>query len=278
MPVKIQVFKLFLVLELTCCNLFARSLDFSDFMQASLSRIHLLQKTLIFDSNLDQFRLVYCHEIPFSYQQCLEYNYYLFSNLHVDSEIQQNSSFSHQLIKAWLFHKSSVYWLNLIFNEDLEYLNKHFYGIQKPDLRSLFKSGKFMGIPKVFNSKFKASDEGLFSDDFSPLLFQLDNQLGFSGQRNRVFFPYSPKQDRFSFSKQKIDFIAILNHELGHTRYGFKSSDSLMGEAIVVKKIENPVRIYDGYEKRKYYYSKKFMKYIDIETLEEFYISNSNSL
>lgn len=278
LPVKIQVFKLFLALEFIGCALIAKTLEFSDFMQASPSRIHLLQKTLVFDSNQNKFRLVFCHEIPYSYQQCLDYNYYLFSNFHIDSGIRRNSSFSHQLIKTWLFHKSSIYWLNLIFSEDLEYLSKGFYGVKKQDLVPLFESKMFLGFPKSFNTKFRSSDDGLFSNDFTPLVFQLDEELGFSGQGNRVYFPYKKRQDHFLFSRQKIDFIAILNHELGHTRYGLKDSDSLIGEALVVKKIENPVRIYDGYEKRKYYYSKKLMKYIDVESLEEFYISNSNSL
>lgn len=275
---KAQAFKLFLVLQFIGCILLSKSMVFSGFMQAPLSKVYESQKTLIFDSNRDQFKLIFCHEIPFSYQQCLKYNYYLFLNFHVDSNVQKSSPFSYKLIKSWLFHKSSVYWLNLIFVEDLKYLNSNYYGVQKKDLKPLSKANGFWVFPNALHSKFKASDEGLFSNDFTPLLFQLDDQLGFAGQGNRVFFPNSKRQDHFSFSKQKIDFIAILNHELAHTRYGLQDSDSLIGEALVVKEFENPVRVYDGFGKRKYYYSKKFMKYIDVETLEEFYISNSNSL
>lgn len=269
----------FLCLLLFCCNLLvAKTLGFSEFMLFSQIHTYKSQNTLVFDGNQNQFKIVFCNEVPFSYQQCMKYNYYLFLNLHVDFSIQQRSEFSSQLIKSWLFHKASVYWLNLIFVEDLKYLNSNYYGVQKQDLKPLFKVNGFWVFPNALHSKFKASDEGLFSNDFTPLLFQLDDQLGFSGQGNRVFFPYIKRQDRFSFSKQKIDFIAILNHELAHTRYGLKDSDSLIGEALVVKEFENPVRVYDGFVKRKYYYSKKFMKYIDVETLEEFYISNSNSL
>ncbi len=130
---KAQVFKLFLVLQFIGCGLLSKTMDFSGFMQAPLSKVYENQKTLIFDSNRNQFKLIFCYEIPFSYQQCLKYNYYLFLNFHVDSNVQKSSPFSYQLIKSWLFHKSSVYWLNLIFVEDLKYLNSNFYGVQKKD-------------------------------------------------------------------------------------------------------------------------------------------------
>lgn len=265
-----QALRLFLGLLFISNALYSEELEFSDFMKASFSEVYLLQKTLVFDSQDNQFKLVACREIKYSYRQCQKYNYYLFINLHVDFEIQKESRFSHQLIKNWLFHKSSIYWLNKIFNDDLLYLNRGFFGVKKQDLKPVPNSVRLLVFPQQRALNFKSSDEGLFSNDFTPLLFQLGDQLGFSGQRNRVFFPYRKKQKHFQLSKQLIDFIAILNHELGHTRYGLANSDTLIGEAMVVNKFENPVRVYNGFKKRNSYYSRRDQKYIDVETLQEF--------
>jgi len=55
---------------------------------------------------------------------------------------------------------------------------------------------------------------------------------------------------------QEVDPHAILSHEFGHTRYGNPASAlSIEGEARTVELYENPVRMRNGYEPRRTYYT-----------------------
>ncbi len=71
----------------------------------------------------------------------------------------------------------------------------------------------------------------------------------------------------FSSSNQKVDPLAIISHEFGHTRYGDPTSGgSLEGEARTVKNFENPARLHHNHDERLHYCDPKTNTQIDINT------------
>ena len=74
---------------------------------------------------------------------------------------------------------------------------------------------------------------------------------------------------KFSMSGQKVDPVAIISHEFGHTRFGNMAnadSETILGEACTVRLYENPVRLLNNYAPRTHYYSKARNCYVDIES------------
>ena len=84
----------------------------------------------------------------------------------------------------------------------------------------------------------------------------------------------------FCFSGEKVDPLAIISHEFGHTRFadplsGDSSSctgaQALLSEAKVVREYENPVRVLNGYPERDIYYSPKRGKFANVHSKSIYY-------
>lgn len=231
--------------------------------------------TIVYDTKTNRFLIKNCKVLQLDFKSCHEINVSLFKAMHLDPAIISNS-FAHGLLIKWFNHKSFQFWINQIFIEDLIHLNAHYYTV---DFSALNMKNDFLIFKAQHNNGLNVSDEGLFSNEFFPLKFALADGPGFWATKGVVFFPNSkPVCSKFSYSQEPIDFIAIINHELGHTRFGAPDSVSLIGEALVVKNIENPVRIFDGFSLRTFYYSKSFKKVINIFTLKELEIQFHNSI
>lgn len=109
--------------------------------------------------------------------------------------------------------------------------------------------------------------EGYFRE--GPPLFEIQEHEGYGGfaQPGFVSLGAAGFPATFSGSGQRIDPLAIVAHELGHTRYGDRTSGgTLEGERRTVAGFENPVRILDGFPPRRTYYSHELDRTIDVET------------
>lgn len=89
-----------------------------------------------------------------------------------------------------------------------------------------------------------------------------------AGGSAEIRLPFSFR-DTFRFGGQRVDPLAIVHHEFGHTRYGLPAGPedlretvrgtrlSLEHEARVVDRFENPVRLRNGFEPRFRYYDEE---------------------
>ena len=80
---------------------------------------------------------------------------------------------------------------------------------------------------------------------------------GASAGLDGVVFPHKfPKYEFFPVGGQKVDPMAIIFHELGHTKvFNVKKEKGIYHERDVVIQYENPVRKKNGYEMRYVYFN-----------------------
>jgi len=93
-------------------------------------------------------------------------------------------------------------------------------------------------------------------------------------------FPFKSDKKRFETSRQLILPVAILYHELGHTRLFQEQSEGthdLPHEAAIVKILENPIRMAAGYEPR-YTYTNRLQEGSDDKSFETINVLSGKKL
>ncbi|MBE8221186.1 MAG: hypothetical protein HAW60_00475 [Bdellovibrionales bacterium] len=185
-------------------------------------------------------------------------NWIIFKQLHLSSipgEVFYNSKPVSKKLKNFLYNfamsTSGALWVQKVVNVDLHLIQKKYY-----------KVSNINGKPVI-----NPTDDFLIDLAFSKFyIAETDSNTRASGSFiaiNKNFLNYK----LFSKSKQKIDHIAILSHEFGHTIFGDpKTRNDIYSEADAVARYENPVRILNNFLPRKTYYDKKITSNIDVRT------------
>lgn len=183
-----------------------------------------------------------------------EESFQIFSKLHFAKKDEFISG-SLEITKEQkdLFHKFAMTDIgsNLIqkvIDDDIEAFNK---GYLELNIDSITDKSNFVDIIS-----------GKLSTDAEFEAYNLFKVYGYegggaSGQSGAIALGNKGFKESFA-TGEKVDPMAILSHEFGHTKYGDPSSgETLEGEAQTVLKYENPMRKVNGFEDREIYYSPK---------------------
>lgn len=113
----------------------------------------------------------------------------------------------------------------------------------------------------------KLTEDAQFDSFFSLFKVTSFSGKGANGGGGRIGIGDELFRDRFPAGGQKIDPLAIVSHEFGHTRYGDPTSgEHIHGEAFCVEHFENPVRVKNGFDERMTYCDPKTNTNINIKT------------
>lgn len=163
-----------------------------------------------------------------------------------------------------LFHKFALTdigsnWIQKVLDDDITAFNQ---GFLETNTNVDYNKSEFINVISG-----KISTEGEFSGHN---IFKVFSYEGFGAQGQSGLIGLGNQGFKESFiTGEKVDPVAILAHEFGHTKWGNPSSgETLEGEAETVSKYENPMRKANGYEEREIYYSPKEDKSIEIKSKE----------
>lgn len=185
-------------------------------------------------------------------------NWLIFKQLHLSTtpgEVFNGSQPVSKKLKTFLYRfamsSSGALWVQKVVNLDLYLIQKQYYKVW-------FRNNKLF---------IKPTEDFLFDLAYSKFyIAETDSNTYASGSFiaiNKKFL--SAKV--FSKSQQKIDHIAVLSHEFGHTKFGDPETRSnIYSEADTVIRYENPVRILNHFLPRKTYFDKNTLKTINIYT------------
>lgn len=190
-------------------------------------------------------------------------SYDIFSKLHFAKEGDFHSgSLEIKKDQKDLFHKFAMTdigadLIQKVIDDDIEAFNKGYLELSKD--------------PITEDSKFVDTISGKLSVDaeFEGYnLFRVYGYEGGGGQGQSGAIGLGNKGFKESFiTGEKVDPLAILSHEFGHTKYGDPSSgENLEGEAQTVLKYENPMRKSNGFSDREIYYSPNENISIEVKT------------
>lgn len=192
-----------------------------------------------------------------------EESFQIFSKLHFAKKDEFISG-SLEITKEQkdLFHKFAMTdigstLIQKVIDDDIEAFNKGYLELSKD--------------PITEYSKFVDTISGNLSTDgeFEGYnLFKVYGYEGSGGQGQSGSIGLGNKGFKESFiTGEKVDPLAILSHEFGHTKYGDPSSgENLEGEAETVLKYENPMRRSNGFTDREIYYSPNENISIEVKT------------
>lgn len=181
-----------------------------------------------------------------------ENNFRLIEKINFSNELRLELKKNSNLKKLFQeFHQSDVgaYWFSLLAKDNIKKLNNGYFEIAK-DLNP-FK------IYEVFEILTGQLNWPAF-DAKAELVFRFDIFYGYGafGSKSHITIGNLGFRKLFPGNCQKVDPIAILSHEFGHTRFSsITESHTLQGEREVVRLYENPVRRMNGHDDRVSYYS-----------------------
>lgn len=162
------------------------------------------------------------------------------------------------LIKKFALSDSGAIWLRRVTADTVEAINNGYYILSPSAANCDSISGLVTG---------ELSEKAIFDPFFSRL--QIYEYIGYGAvaTSGSIGFGSLGFKKKFISSKELVDPIAIISHEFGHTKYGDPTTSGfIQGEAYVVKKYENPVRIKNGYTPRTSYCEISSNTSIDIES------------
>lgn len=120
--------------------------------------------------------------------------------------------------------------------------------------------------------------EALASHLWPGLFIFGSTQLSISAGTNSLRLPDHFKESFFPVGSEPVDRLALLNHEMGHTRFGlasrasfkalqFLERDHLMLERLTVEKYENPVRVLNALYYGKTHFKKRTVYFDNFSTI-----------
>lgn len=151
-----------------------------------------------------------------------------------------------ELFRQFAMTDAGAVWMRLVTNDTIEAINRGYLEINT-DLKD--------GTAKLSDLLTgETSDDGKFAADFTIFKIYSFSGKGAKGSSGSIGINSNGIGGVFPSTGQKIDPLAILSHEFGHTRYGDpRSGEDLQGEARTVTRFENPVRTANGYDERLIY-------------------------
>ena len=169
-----------------------------------------------------------------------------------------------QMFEKFAITNYGAIWIREVVNENIQVFNKGYLEINK-DALDLLKSGKELSFSALITGEL--SDEGCFELYPYPLIIRSDYGYGAHAQPGVIELGHKGFREYFPNTGEKVDPMAIISHEFGHTRFGDPlSGKTPEGETATVRNYENPVRIYNGYQSRKCYHYSLTNKTIIVET------------
>ncbi len=185
-------------------------------------------------------------------------NWLVFKQLHLSTkpgEVFSNSLPLSKKLKSFLYHfamsPAGALWVQKVVNLDLYLLQKNYYSVS-------VKKNQLVFTP---------TEDFLFELAYSKFyITETQSSTYASGSFIAIASDFLSKKE-FSQSKQKIDHMAVLSHEFGHTKFGEpKTRANIYSEADTVLRYENPVRILNHFLPRKTYFDNKTGRVISIYT------------
>jgi hypothetical protein len=159
------------------------------------------------------------------------------------------------LLERFAMSDAGAVWLREIADDTLRLFNQGYLEIDRTLWKRSVKSGRLPLLSKLLTGKL--TDKALFAGDVQVFKFSGYSGPGAMAQPGAIGLGDAGLRCHFPASEELVDPIAIISHELGHTRYGDPSSGgNLLGEARTVELYENPVRVRNGFEPRALYFER----------------------
>ncbi|MDH5408247.1 MAG: hypothetical protein OEZ33_10070 [Gammaproteobacteria bacterium] len=193
----------------------------------------------------------------------------------VPSQAKRRENFK-QLVKD---NFTSGDWFDA-FKESDPRNNQVFHGTSFPWLPGKETTKAFKNLKLYAESDFGAMlVQKILLDNKKPMrgkrfFIGQDNNGSASGSMDRILFPKDfPSREKF-FTRDVIYPMAIIHHEMGHTKFFSHVNKKLKGEMdvcherLVVINNENPVKMFYGHEPRYTYYRPDSCKTVNVITGE----------
>ena len=199
-----------------------------------------------------------------------EERYQLFVKLNIDKDKSQVNGSTPVVISDYQLHLLREYAMTdygsemilKVIKDDIAAINKGFFDFTNED-------NKCEKRTLADNLDGKLSFDGATSDEYTAFKVNSSAGYGASAQLALVSLGHKGFKRHLPVGGPKVDPLAILHHEFCHTKFGIPHDASqLEGEAKVVRECENPVRVKNGYTKRRLYYDPEHKKTIDVSTGE----------
>lgn len=159
-----------------------------------------------------------------------------------------------ELLERFALSDAGAVWLRAITDDTLRLFNRGYLEYDTAAWKRGIQQGRLPPLSELLTGRL--TETAQFADDADIFKFSGYAGPGAMAHPGAVGLGDGGLRDRFPASNERVDPMAILSHELGHTRYGDPASaGSLRGEANTVARYENPVRIRNGYPPRALYFA-----------------------
>ena len=159
------------------------------------------------------------------------------------------------LLERFALSDSGAVWLREIADDTLRLFNQGYLEYDVTMWKRAVKRGRLPPLSQLLSGRL--SEKALFAGDVSVFKFSGFAGPGAMAHPGAIGLGDAGLKCQFPASNELVDPMAIISHELGHTRYGDPASGgTLLGEARTVELYENPVRVRNGFEPRALYFER----------------------
>lgn len=159
------------------------------------------------------------------------------------------------LLQRFALSDAGAVWLREIADDTLRLFNQGYLDYDVTRWRHAVKQGRLPPLSQLLSGRL--SEKALFAGDASVFKFSGFAGPGAMAHPGAIGLGDAGLKCQFPASNELVDPMAIISHELGHTRYGDPASGgTLLGEARTVELYENPVRVRNGFEPRALYFER----------------------
>jgi len=159
------------------------------------------------------------------------------------------------MLERFALSDSGAVWLREIADDTLRLFNQGYLDYDESLWKRAVKQGRLPPLSQLISGRL--SEKALFAGDASVFKFSGFAGPGAMAHPGAIGLGDAGLKCHFPASNELVDPMAIISHELGHTRYGDPASGgTLLGEARTVELYENPVRVRNGFEPRVLYFER----------------------
>lgn len=159
------------------------------------------------------------------------------------------------LLERFAMSDAGAVWLREIADDTLRLFNKGYLEYDRKLWRKSVQQGRLPPLSRLLTGRL--TESALFAGDAQVFKFSGYAGPGAMAHPGAIGLGDRGLSCQFPSSSELVDPMAIISHELGHTRYGDPASGgTLLGEARTVELYENPVRIRNGFDPRAVYFER----------------------
>lgn len=159
------------------------------------------------------------------------------------------------LLERFAQSDAGAVWLRNIADDTLRLFNQGNLEYDVKMWKRAVKQGRLPPLSQLLSGRL--SEKALFAGNVSVFKFSGFAGPGAMAHPGAIGLGDAGLKCHFPASNELVDPMAIISHELGHTRYGDPASGgTLLGEARTVELYENPVRVRNGFEPRALYFER----------------------